>query len=374
MNYWKSYIKLCSIADIGAITAMRLIEKFGNPDEVFNADKASLMQVEKVGEKIATSIIEARNNPDFCKELFSRMETIGVKYTPYVSLDYPQALAKITGKPIGIYSIGNIDFNAQPCIAIVGSRLCTAYGQITARKFASAFARAGFTVVSGMARGIDSFAHIGAMEAGGKTIAVLGCGADVIYPPENQNLYEQIKKSGAIVSEFKLGTRADKQTFPIRNRIVAGMCVATLVVESDIRGGSMITARLAGEFGRDVFAIPGQIDRRSSRGCHALIRDGATLVSTPEEVIDELKSSVQLDFSFEENTAQKASKALENKKPNIELSADEATIIKCLKNGITHVDEIAEGASMPISKCVATLTMLELKHLIKKTSSGSYTI
>lgn len=149
-----------------------------------------------------------------------------------------------------------------------------------------------------MARGIDGCAHYGALEAKGSTAAVLGCGVDVVYPPENADLYNRLVSHGAVLSEFPLGTRADRQNFPMRNRIVAGLCVATLVVESDIKGGSMITARLAGEYGRDVFAIPGRIDQSTSRGCNALIRDGVRLATSPEDIIDELSFSGQLEIAF----------------------------------------------------------------------------
>ena len=374
-NY-KDYIRLTAIPEIGYITAMRLINFFGSPTQVLSATKDELMQVEKVGLRTATSIIENKDKIDV-EKITQRMSALGARYIHIGMPSYPSSLRKIPDQPIGFYAIGNFDFS-MPCISIIGSRNCSVYGQIVARKFASALSRAGFAIVSGMARGIDSCAHIGALEAGGKTVAVLGCGADVIYPPENAELYNRIISSGAIVSEFPLGTRADRQNFPIRNRIVAGLSIATLVVESDIKGGSMITARLAGEQGKDVFAIPGRIDQASSRGCNALIRDGVRLVTSPEDIIDELKFSGQLELSFNVPETKSGSKSTTQKKvesemPKINLSADESLIYQSLDacDG-TDVDTILEKTQLPPHKCLPILTMLELKKIIVKDAGGKW--
>ncbi len=369
---YKDYIRLCAIPEIGYISAMRLIEYFGSPSEVFEASKSELMKVEKVGERAANSIIENKNKIDL-EKIRARMESLGARYIHIGHPAYPKLLSNIPDPPIGFYTIGNYDFS-KPHISIIGSRNCSAYGQIVARKFATAFARAGFCVVSGMARGIDSFAHIGALEGNGETVAVLGCGADVIYPPENGDLYNRIISSGAIVSEFPLGSRADRQNFPIRNRIVAGLSIATLVVESDTKGGSMITARLAAEQGRDVFAIPGRIDQLSSRGCNALIRDGARLASCPEDIIDELAFTGQLEISFSDSSAKKTPSKKESPTTahrQLKLSENESAIYACLeKFERADVDTIVESTNLPLSKCLPTLTMLELKKIVTKDAGG----
>ena len=369
---YKDYIRLCSIQDVGHITAMRLINFFGSPTEVFNASKADLMQVEKVGARTANSIIENKDKIDV-EKICQRMSALGARYIHIGMSSYPTLLRKIPDPPIGFYVIGDFDFS-MPCISIIGSRNCSVYGQITARKFASALSRAGFAIVSGMARGIDSCAHFGALEAGGKTVAVLGCGADVIYPPENGELYNRIISGGAIVSEFPLGSRADKQNFPIRNRIVAGLSLATLVVESDTKGGSMITARIAGEQGRDVFAIPGRIDQASSRGCNALIRDGVRLATCPEDIIDELKFSGQLEISFDtQDKKSSTEKKVDTPKPTINLVGDEAMIYKCFETLDTaDVDTISEKSQLPPHKCLPILTMLELKKILIKDAGGKW--
>lgn len=370
MEDWKSYIKLCSIPDIGSITAMRLLEAFGSPEAVFEAPREALLSVPKIGAKTADAILAARLKGD-CEKIFERMSEIGAKYIHYKDPRYPRSLSPLSDKPIGFYCIGDCDFNA-PCISIVGSRTCSLYGQSVARKFGATFARAGFTVVSGMARGIDTYAHLGAIEAGGKTIAVLGCGADVVYPPENAELYEKIKNSGAVISEFKLGARADRQNFPIRNRIVSGLGLATVVVESDVRGGSMITARLAAEQGRDVFAVPGRIDSRASSGCNLLIREGATLAMSADDIIDELRSTGQVEFAFSLSENAPAQESGDSGiKAKIALSQDEEAVVKAMSGpDVSYADEISERSGFPIQKCLALLTMLEIRKVVKKADGG----
>ena len=369
---YKYYIKLCAIPEIGAVSAMRLLKYFGSPQAALSASKSELMRVEKIGEKTANSIIANRDKIDV-EKIRARMDAVGARYIHFNDARYPALLRKIPDPPVGFYIIGDCDFSA-PCISIIGSRNCSVYGQITARKFAASFARAGFTVVSGMARGIDSCAHYGALEAKGKTVAVLGCGADVLYPPENGDLYNRLVANGAIVSEFPLGTRADRQNFPIRNRIVAGLSVATLVVESDTKGGSMITARLAGEQGRDVFAIPGRIDQSTSRGCNALIRDGVRLATCPEDIIDELAFSKQLSFDLKTETARKPAKEETPKSPQIKLTGDEAEVFKCFESVENlDADTAASLTGLSVQRCLTALLMLEIKKAVAKKAGGIWT-
>ncbi len=369
---YKYYIKLCAIPEIGAVSAMRLLKYFGSPQAALSASKSELMKVEKIGEKTANSIIANRDKIDV-EKIRARMDAVGARYIHFNDPRYPALLRKIPDPPVGFYIIGDCDFSA-PCISIIGSRNCSVYGQITARKFAASFARAGFTVASGMARGIDSCAHYGALEAKGKTVAVLGCGADVLYPPENGDLYNRLVSHGAIVSEFPLGTRADRQNFPIRNRIVAGLSVATLVVESDIKGGSMITARLAGEQGRDVFAIPGRIDQSTSRGCNALIRDGVRLATCPEDIIDELAFSNQLSFDLKSESAPEPAKTEEPECPQIRLSGDEAEVFKCFESVENlDADTAASLSGLSVQRCLSALLMLEIKKTVVKKAGGIWT-
>lgn len=365
-----AYIKLTLLPEVGAVTARRLLEKFGSPENVFSASKDELLQVEKIGEKVANAIIQKRQTID-AAPMLEKMKKLNAEYVHIESPQYPPLLKRLEDKPIGLYKLGSANLSA-PCVAIVGSRRCSVYGLSTARKFAATFARAGITVVSGLARGIDTAAHTGALEAGGATIAVLGCGVDIVYPPENVELYRKIiANGGAVVSEFPISARVDKQNFPMRNRIISGLSLATIVIESDEHGGSMITARVAGEQGRDVFAVPGRIDSPSSRGCHTLIRDGVTLASCAEDVIDALSFSNQIELSFVGGTEKKSSE--QACAPQIKLEGDESKIVECFADSPEiDLNTITEKSGLPTSKCLSTLLMLEIKKVVKKTAAATW--
>ncbi len=263
-------------------------------------------------------------------------------------------------------------------MAIVGSRRTTLYGQAVAKKFGAELARLGFCVVSGLARGIDTAAHEGALSAGGRTAAVLGCGIDIVYPPENLDLYRRIAAEGAVLSEFPFGRRADRQSFAMRNRIVAGMCEATIVVESDVDGGAMITAKFAGEQGRLIFAVPGRIDQNTSAGCHQLIRDGATLMTSVDDLLSELsyldglrpaaippKPGAQPELGLAPDDAAEGRGA--------GLSGDEATVFACFRGGaILAPDTLAAQTGLPAAQVAATLMLLELKRAVAKRADGSF--
>lgn len=281
---------------------------------------------------------------------------------------YPRLLKEIHDPPIGLYRRGGYDFS-HPCIAIVGSRRTTLYGQATARKLGAELARLGFCVVSGLARGIDTAAHEGALSVGGKTAAVLGCGIDIIYPPENLALYRRIEtEGGAILSEFPFGRRADRQSFAMRNRIVAGMCEATIVVESDVDGGAMITARFAGEQGRLIFAVPGRIDQNTSAGCHQLIRDGATLLTSVDDILGELN---YLEGLRPAPIAEKPADVAAGRPAN--LTAEEAKVFECFRGGaILAPDALAAATGLDAAALSATLMMLELKRLVAKRADGAF--
>ncbi|MES1166931.1 MAG: DNA-processing protein DprA, partial [Pseudomonadota bacterium] len=278
MTEQQAFLVLNALPNIGPITLNRLLEELGgDPREVFTAGVHRLSAVKGVGPVISATIAGWREHFDLAREE-ARMAQANVAFITTRDPAYPKLLKEIHDPPIGLYRRGGYEF-AEPCIAIVGSRRTTLYGQSVAKRLGADLARLGFCVVSGLARGIDTAAHEGALEAGGKTAAVLGTGIDLIYPPENLGLYRRLEETGAILSEFPFGRRADKQSFAMRNRIVAGICEAVVVVESDVSGGAMITARFAGEQGRQLFAVPGRIDQNSSAGCHQPIRDGATLLT-----------------------------------------------------------------------------------------------
>src|SRR5687767_12130367 len=363
----QAFIILNALPNIGPITLNRLLAELGgDPRSVFTAGKRRLESVKGVGAVIANSIESWREHVDLAREE-SKMAQSGGDFITTRDDTYPKLLKEIHDPPIGLYRKGRYGFE-HPCIAIVGSRRTTLYGQTIAKRFGGELARLGFCVVSGLARGIDTAAHDGALVAGGKTAAVLGAGIDIIYPPENLELYRRIEADGAILSEFPFGRRADRQSFAMRNRIVAGMCDATIVVESDVDGGAMITARFAGEHGRLIFAVPGRIDQNTSAGCHQLIRDGATLMTSIDDLLSELNYLDGLrPLPVGEKPAEKAAGRPAN------LSADEARVYECFRGGaILTPDAVAAQTGLNAAELSSTLMMLELKRLIAKRADGAF--
>ncbi|MBK9991531.1 MAG: DNA-protecting protein DprA [Verrucomicrobia bacterium] len=363
----QAFLILNALPNIGPITTNRLLEELGDdPRVIFTTPSRRLESVKGVGPAISSTIANWREHFDLAREE-ERMAKSNAGFISPRDEGYPKLLKEINDPPIGLYRKGNYDF-AQPCIAIVGSRRTTLYGQSVAKKFGSELARLGFCVVSGLARGIDTAAHEGALSVGGKTAAVLGCGIDIIYPPENLALYRKIEEQGAIVSEFSFGRRADRQSFPMRNRVVAGMCEAVVVVETDVSGGSMITARFAGEQGRLIFAVPGRIDQATSQGCHQLIRDGATLLTSVDDILSELN---YLDGLRPQPIPEK-----ETKEPGAMLAGlneVEATVLEQFRGGaLLTLDALASQTGRATSELSATLMMLELKRLVAKRSDGAF--
>jgi DNA processing protein len=363
----QAFMVLNALPNIGPITLNRLLAELGgDPRAVFTCDRRRLESVKGVGPVIASTLLGWREHFDLGREeewmARSRADFITTREPAY-----PRLLKEIHDPPIGLYRKGRYDF-AQPGVAIVGSRRTTLYGQNVAKKFGAELARLGFCVVSGLARGIDTAAHEGALSVGGKTAAVLGCGIDIIYPPENLELYRRIEAEGAVLSEFPFGRRADRQSFAMRNRIVAGMCEATIVVESDVDGGAMITARFAGEQGRLIFAVPGRIDQNTSAGCHQLIRDGATLMTSVDDLLNELN---YLDGLRPAPIGEKPAEASAGRPAN--LTEDEARVFACFQGGaILAVDALTGQTGLSAAQLSATLMMLELKRLIAKRADGTF--
>jgi DNA processing protein len=363
----QAFIILNALPNIGPITLNRLLEELGgDPRAVFSAGRRRLEAVKGVGPVIAETIDQWRSNFDLAREE-EWMAKSGADFIIGTDPGYPKLLKEIHDPPIGLNRKGRYDFS-QPCISIVGSRRTTLYGQSVAKKFGADLGRLGFCVVSGLARGIDTAAHEGALSVGGRTAAVLGTGVDLIYPPENLELYRRIEAEGAILSEFPFGRRADRQSFAMRNRIVAGMCEATIVVESDVDGGAMITARFAGEQGRLIFAVPGRIDQNSSAGCHQLIRDGATLMTSIDDLLNELN---YLDGLRPAPVSEKPSEVAAGRPAN--LSTEEARVFECFRGGaILSPDAIAGQTGLGAAELSSTLMMLELKRLVAKRADGAF--
>lgn len=363
----QAFLVLNALPNIGPITLNRLLEELGgDPRAVFATDARRLSAVKGVGPVISGTLAAWREHFDLAREE-ERMAKAGVSFITTRDSAYPRLLREINDPPIGLYRRGGYDFS-QASIAIVGSRRTTLYGQSVARKLAGELARLGFCVVSGLARGIDTAAHEGALEAGGRTAAVLGTGIDIVYPPENLALYRKLEEAGAILSEFPFGRRADKQSFAMRNRIVSGMCEAVVVVESDVSGGAMITARFAGEQGRPLFAVPGRIDQNSSAGCHQLIRDGATLLTSVDDLLSELN---YLDGLRPAAIGEKASDVAAGRPAN--LTDEEAQVFEAFGGGeILSVDDLTNQTGLSAAQLSAILMMLELKRLVVKRADGAF--
>jgi len=365
----QALLVLNALPNIGPITTNRLLDSLGgDPRRIFTADTRTLQAVRGVGPKIADTLLHWAEEFDLAREE-DRLAKAGAEFIPARNDRYPAILREIHDPPIGLYQRGRYRWD-RPAIAIVGSRRTTLYGQSVAKRFGGELARAGFCVVSGLARGIDTAAHEGALEAGGVTASVLGTGIDIIYPPENLDLYRRVEAAGAIVSEFPFGRRADRQSFAMRNRIVSGLCAAIVVVESDVNGGSMITAKFAGDQGRTVFAVPGRIDQPTSAGCHQLIRDGAVLCTSVDDILDELNHLPGLRVAAAaDGTAPSAPRA----RPRPELDETETTVFACFAGGaILTIDDLAEQTGFAFPALAPALMMLELKKLVAKRLDGTY--
>lgn len=354
----EALVALNLLPKIGPIRVRRLLEAFGDPASILGAPLERLMRVNGVGEETAGILHSWQDHADPVAELEeTRQRGIGV-----VTQDdpaYPAPLREIYDRPLLLYVWGTLEARDRHAISIVGSRRATNYGTQTTKKFAYQLAQAGFTIISGLARGIDTAAHEAAVAAAGRTVAVIGSGLGKLYPPENFALAERIADGhGAVVSEFPMHTAPDKQTFPMRNRIVAAWARAVLVVECPAWSGALITANLATEYGRPVFAVPGQIDKPSSAGCHQLIRDGATLAADPSHIFDDLG-----ELPFARPVATASSEPQADGQP--ELPPDEALVYAAVGSDELAVDRIIERCGLPAPLVTATLMKLEMRRLVR---------
>ena len=364
LNHRKALLVLNGLQHVGPVMLRRLLDAFEHdPVAVLAGDRKKLLSVKGVGERAASVLVHWSEHFDLSKEI-DRMKASGMRFIAQTDEAFPPMLQEMYDPPIGLYWKGEYNID-RPCIAIVGTRRATLYGHSVARKFASELSQLGFCIVSGMARGTDTAAHEGALEVGGKTVAVLGCGLDIVYPPENLDLYKQIAATGAVVSEFPLGRRADRQTFPMRNRVVAGMCEAVIVVESAVAGGSMITARFAGEQGKQIMAVPGRIDQSSSGGCHQLIRDGVTMVTSVDDILEELR--------YARPTQPEAGLPMDPEASQVELNDLERQVLDCFKGGeLCLPDRISQQLNRPSAEVSAALIGLELKRLVAMRADGCF--
>jgi DNA processing protein len=367
------WIALNMIRGIGPRTANQLIDRFGTPVQVFAASRLSLekagIKPETIQELHDSEILEKANAE------IERLEQLGAIVITLEDDDYPPLLREIYDPPIALYVRGDLKRAcARPCLAVVGSRRCSTYGVNAAQSLARDLAQNGLTIVSGLARGIDAAAHRGALEAGGLTIAVVGTGLEMTYPKEHKKLEDEIAASGVVISEFPLGTPPLPQNFPYRNRVLSGLCFGVLIVEAAEHSGSLITARMANEQGREVFAVPGNITSQTSFGTNFLIKDGAKLVQHWRDVVEELPRNVKENILGVDRP--KRDSAQSNVQPMFEtvaLSDDERKLLDLLTaDAPSHIDQLLISSGMNSSDLMTALLGLEMKDRIRELPGKSY--
>ena len=359
MDEREALIALNMVEHVGPVRVRQLLEHFGEAPAILKASRSQLMQVGGIGEEVANSISSWEKNVDLASEL-KRIEQYNCKIVIPSDPVYPKLLKEIYDPPIVLYVKGELTDRDRNPVAIVGSRMTTSYGMEVGRKLAYQLAYVGVTVVSGGARGIDTAAHQGAMNAKGRTIAVLGTGINVVYPTENADLFERIAAQGALVTQFPFNRKGDVQSFPIRNRIVAGMTLGTVVVEANLTSGSLITANMAVEYGRQIFAVPGRIDSPRSKGCHDLIKKGAKLCEGAEDILSE--------FEYLFPVSNRPPSAGETGTlPSITLSENEKLVYDTLRaEEEISIDDVIRNSGLPSSAASVALLSLEMKRLIKQ--------
>jgi len=342
------------IRDLGPVRVRQLLERFGDSTKILRASRAELQQVHGIGPEISESIVNWEKSVDLAGEL-KRIEQSACHILIQSDENYPPLLKQIYDPPTVLYVMGKLTAADRNAIAIVGSRMTTHYGIEVARKLAYQLAYTGVTVVSGGARGIDTAAHQGALNAKGRTVAVLGTGINLVFPAENAELFQRIAAEGALVTQFPFNRPADKQSFPIRNRLVAGMSFGTVVVEANLTSGALITAGMAVDFGRQVFAVPGRIDSPRSKGCHDLIKKGAKLCEGVEDILSEF------EYMFPA-----VKMAASPQPPAMTLSETERAVYDLLDNEEKAIDEIIRRSGLAPSAVSVALLGLEMKRVVRQ--------
>ena len=353
---------LSLVAGVGPRMRAKLVEHFGSPAHVLSAAPSQLREVDGVGPSLANAIATARESIDVESEL-QRCRRHNIDLVTYEDANYPRVLKEITDPPSVLFMHGELIARDSLAIAIVGTRHATAYGKRMAEQLASSLARAGMTIVSGLARGIDAAAHRGALEAGGRTIGILGSGLLNLYPPEHKELAFDISQQGAVVSELPSAQATSPGAFPRRNRIITGLSLGVVVVQAAQSSGALISARHAVEQNREVFAVPGPVDSRVSRGTHQLLRDGATLVESVDDVLEGLGPLIE---SVPVENGRSVSRPAE-----LQLNPQEQTVLDCIDREPTLIDRVVARSGLPVARVLATISALEMRRLIRRISGNS---
>lgn len=353
MTRREAYWHLSMIPGIGPVRVRRLLESMGSVERVLLAREAELATVEGISNELARKIVKARDEVDLDREK-ALVSDHGVQVFDCEDESYPQSLKEIYDPPLVLYVKGKIPARFSMGIAVIGTREPTVYGRENAKKFSFQLAYAGVPIVSGLARGVDTFAHQGALAAKGATWAVVGCGLMTCYPLENQSLMDKIAEEHCVISEFSMETKPDRQTFPMRNRIVSGLSHGVLVIEAGVHSGALITARMALDQGRHVYAIPGRIDQAEAKGCHALLKQGAKLVEGVEDILQDL------NLLMSAIPEQKEPLSMDN------LSEEERLILTALGGEEMHLDGVIQKTGLPTAKVSSTLLRLEIKKRVQQ--------
>ncbi|MGC1276300.1 MAG: DNA-processing protein DprA [Planctomycetaceae bacterium] len=371
-------LRLHLVPGVGPRMMQVLFEAFGSPERALAASETELLSVDGVGPKLARAIRTAGSSCDAVEEL-ERCREAGATLFARGAEEYPHLLSAIPDAPAILYCRGTLLPQDEIAVAIVGSRRCTYYGISQAEKFAGGLARAGITVVSGLAKGIDAAAHRAALAAGGRTIAVTATGLETVYPPEHEKLADEVAAAGAILTEFRLSQKPLAGLFPQRNRVISGLSLGVIVVEASRKSGALHTARHATEQNRDVFAVPGRIDSAASDGCHDLIRDGATLVRGVDDVLEQLgpllrpvlfpnSSAVRRrsDDPSADSTRTLAPRREVRSVAELSLNDQERRVLDAVSGDPAHIDAVLTASGLEASRVLATLTALEMKRLVRR--------
>ncbi len=358
MDSREALIALNLIEHVGPVRARMLLEHFGDAAKILAASRSDLLRVRNIGEETADAISGWEKTIDLAGEL-KRIQEFGCHVLIQSDQDYPEMLRQIYDPPLVLYIKGTLTTKDKNAVAMVGSRMTTHYGLETARKLAYQLAYVGVTVVSGGARGIDTAAHQGALAAKGRTVCVLGTGINLVFPPENRDLFERIAAAGAVITQFPFNRNGDRQSFAIRNRIIAGMTLGTVVVEADLHSGALITSNFATEYGRQVFAVPGRIDSPRSKGCHDLIKKGAKLCEDAEDILSEF------EYLFPASN-RPPSPGETGVLPALELSENEKLVFDSLSHEESAIDEVIRRSGLPSSAVSVALLGLEMKRAVKQ--------
>lgn len=351
--YW---IGFNLVKGIGAVRFRSLLDSFGNAGTAWNASVDAL-RAAGLSAKLVENLCQIRSQVDL-EQVWNRIQAQNICVLTWEDEDYPRRLKEIDQPPPVLYLRGELRLEDEWAVAIVGTRRITAYGRQVTEEVSSTLARNGVTVVSGLARGVDAVAHQAAIQAGGRTLAVLGSGVDRIYPPENQRLAEQILSQGAVISDYPLGTPPEGTNFPPRNRIISGLSLAVIVIEANLDSGAMITASFAAEQGRELFAVPGSILAPQSKGTNQLIRDGARPLLAPQDVLELL--------NLQQATSQQSARQI------LPGDAVEARLYQVLGSEPLHVDDIRTQTGMSIEKVSSTLALMELKGMVRQVGGMNY--